>query len=134
MRKILLVEDDDRVRRALKIRLAAAGYDVFTAADGVEGFEVARASRPDLAILDLCMPKGSGPALAYRLKESCPEVPFIFVTASREEQLRHAALQLQPAAVFEKPYEFADLLASVQNIVQSGLRPTGAVPAGPAAS
>ena len=123
MKRILVVEDDGRVCRALKIRLTAAGYDVLAAADGVEGFEVAQAHRPDLAILDLCMPNGSGPAMAYRLRESCPEVPFIFVTASREDRLLQVAAQLHPVGVFEKPYEFADLLAAIEGTFGNRLRP-----------
>jgi len=125
MNTILIVEDDEKIAKVLKIRLKAAGYSVLTASNGVEGLKLARAERPELMILDMYMPEGSGAALAYRMKESGFDIPFIFLTASKEEGLRQKAFSLGAAGFHEKPYEFGELLGAIERILK---HPTAQTP------
>ena len=130
MSTILIVEDDEKITQVLKIRLKAAGFEVLTASDGVEGLKLARASRPDLMILDMYLSVGSGASVAYRIKEAGFDIPFIFLTASKEEGLRQKAFSLGAAAFFEKPYEFKELRAAIERT----LKQKHAAPAVPASA
>ena len=118
MSTILIVEDDEKITQVLKIRLKAAGFEVLTASDGVEGLKLARASRPDLMILDMYLSVGSGASVAYRIKEAGFDIPFIFLTASKEEGLRQKAFSLGAAAFFEKPYDFKELRAAIERTLK----------------
>ncbi len=113
MNKILVIDDDAKTTRALKIRLQLAGYEVLTAADGVYGLELAMESKPDLAIIDIMMPFGGGFSVAYRLRERAQDVPVIFITASKQAGLRKKASELGAVDFLEKPYQSEELLAAV---------------------
>jgi DNA-binding response OmpR family regulator len=118
MKKILVVEDDNKIVAALTIRLKAAGYEVLTASDGFEGLNLAISIRPDLIISDIWMPVGIGFSMAGRLQELAPEIPVIFITAGREPGLEKAAKELGAVAFFEKPYDPAKLLATVAHALE----------------
>jgi DNA-binding response OmpR family regulator len=112
MAKILVIDDDPKIVQVLRIRLLSAGYEVLTAADGVSGLRLALEGKPDLVIVDIWMPVGGGFSVAHRLREQAPEVPFIFITASKQAGLRQMADSLGAAGFLEKPYEKEDLLAA----------------------
>jgi len=115
-KRILVVEDDKDISRALTVRLRAAGYDVVTAFDGLMGMSTAVKHRPDLAILDVMMPAGGGLDLAERLQNlaSTAGTPFIVLTASKRAGLRERAMALGALAFLEKPYDPEALLAEVR--------------------
>ena len=111
---ILIVEDDVKTARALAIRLEAAGYEVLTALDGVQGVRRALDHRPDLIISDIWLPVGIGFSVAQRLQRAgLGNIPVVFMTASRLPGLKEAAIQLGAAAYFEKPYDPAALLRTI---------------------
>jgi two-component system response regulator GlrR len=110
---ILAVDDDPNILKALQVRLKSSGYNVTTASDGSAALAIASVLKPDLVITDIWMPVGVGFSLAYRLKQSMPQVPFIFLTASKKAELKTMAEQLGAAAFLEKPYEPEVLLAAV---------------------
>ena len=114
MKKILIMEDDTKIAAALAIRLSAAGYDVLTASDGLEGMHMALKDRPDLLLMDIWMPVGLGFSVANRLKDmGLGEIPIIFITASKLKGLREAAQRSGAVGFFEKPYDPEKLLAAV---------------------
>jgi len=111
MKKILVVEDDDKTANVLAIRLKAAGYEVFTASDGLEGINLAIAHQPDLVLSDIWMPVGLGFSVIQRLKQLGMErIPIIFMTASKRRNLRKIAQQLGASGFLEKPYKPQELL------------------------
>ncbi len=116
MKKILVVEDDQAISKALVFRLRSAGYEVVTAFDAIMGMSVAAKEEPDLAILDISMPGGNGLDLAERLqnlaKTAC--MPFLVITASKKYALRQRALDLGARAFVEKPYDPDKLLSAVR--------------------
>jgi two-component system KDP operon response regulator KdpE len=116
---ILVVDDDPNILKALQLRLKSSGYNVLTAPDGSSALTLAGVMRPDLVITDIWMPVGVGFSLAYRLKQSMPEVPFIFLTASKQAKLKAMAEQLGAAAFLEKPYEPEILLRAIALALQS---------------
>lgn len=116
MSKILIVEDDHDVSRALAIRLKRAGYDVVAAFDGLGGMISAVKEKPDLVIMDISMPAGSGFDLAERMQSlaQTASTPFIFITASCRPGLRQRAKDLGASAFLEKPYEPNEILYAVE--------------------
>ncbi|MDH3503977.1 MAG: response regulator [Nitrospirota bacterium] len=117
---LLIVEDDENISKALEVRLSARGFNVVTAFDAIIGMQKAVQMIPDAIVLDITLPGGNGLALAQRLKESAKtkEIPFIFLTASKQDGLRQQATSLGAAAFFEKPYDFEYLLAAIRAVVE----------------
>ena len=117
-KKILIIDDDTKLSRALGIRLSDAGYEILAAADAPEGLKIALESRPDLVILDIWMPGGIGLLLAERLKNlGLAETPVILLTASAKERVWHLAQEIEPAAFFEKPYNPKHLLSTINHLL-----------------
>jgi DNA-binding response OmpR family regulator len=113
-RKILVVEDDTNLARALGVRLETAGFEVFHAVDGVEALKLAVHHHPDLVIMDIWVPQGNGILIAQRMKHvGLADIPVIFLTAGKKEQLWKIAEETEPAGFFEKPYDSKQLLASI---------------------
>ena len=118
MKKILIVDDDKKGTAPLAIRLKAAGYNVVTAATATEGLKQAIHHRPDLIVMDIWMPDGLGILTAQRLKHfGLAEVPVIFLTAGRKEELWPIVEEVKPAGFFEKPYDSKELLAAIATIL-----------------
>jgi DNA-binding response OmpR family regulator len=115
MKKILIVEDDPNIAKALSIRLKNAGYEVSVAPDALTAVEVAVKREPDLVLLDISLPAGDGFSVAERIQSLLPTAtPLIFLTASKKPGLREKAKELGAAAFFQKPYEAEDLLGAIQ--------------------
>jgi DNA-binding response OmpR family regulator len=115
MKKILIVEDDQNIAKALAIRLKSQAYGVMVAPDALSGVETALKTEPDLILLDISMPAGDGFMVAERIQNLMPtETPMIFLTASRKPGLREKAEELGAAAFFQKPFNAEDLLGAIQ--------------------
>ena len=113
-KRILVIEDDRRISEALAIRLQAEGYDVMTASDGFAGIKEVLTERPDLLLMDIWMPVGTGFSVAQRLQSvGLGTIPKIFITASKLRGLHRAATLLGAYAFFEKPYDPDMLLEAV---------------------
>ncbi len=115
-KNILVVEDDEHIVKALSVRLKAKGYHVQAAYDAIMAMQKAIEQPPDLILLDITMPGGNGLTLSERLKSSTKtqNIPIIFMTASKQSDLRPKALALGAIAFFEKPFDFDELLATVR--------------------
>jgi DNA-binding response OmpR family regulator len=124
MKKILIIDDDPRSIAALAIRLRAAGYHVSTAADGLDGLKQAIHKRPDLIVMDLWMPDGAGVLTAQRLKHvGLADVPVVFLTAGRKDNLWHIVEEVGPAGFFEKPCDPRELLGAINTLLACGSVP-----------
>lgn len=112
--KILVIEDEEDVSKALRIRLKANGYDVVSASDSIEGVTLAHKEKPDLIILDVMIPGGGGFAVAERLKQSVKtwDIPIIFLTGipGTEEM----AYKVGARFYFKKPYNPTELLNAIK--------------------
>ena len=132
MKKILIVEDDRKIAVAVAVRLKANGYETLTAYDAIAGVSTAVQQRPDLVLLDISMPAGSGFVVAERL-QSLPRTagtPMIFMTASKNPQFKNKAEELGAVAFFEKPFEADQMIAAIKQAL--GEAPAAA--AGPPAA
>ena len=112
---VLIVEDDPRITLALVARLRAAGHVALTASNGIDGLRLAATHRPDLIVMDIWTPAGTGFAVARHLKDlGLAEIPLIFMTASRADSLRGQAARAGAIAYFEKPYDGEALLETIE--------------------
>lgn len=115
-RKILVIDDDQDLVRALGTRLRAEGYGFVAAGDGVMAIAAARREHPDLIILDLGLPGGDGYQVLGRLKTLMPtsSTPVIVLSAKdpkvHEERSRAAGAD----AFLQKPAENAALMAEIR--------------------
>jgi CheY-like chemotaxis protein len=80
----------------------------------VEALKLAVHHHPDLVIMDIWVPQGNGILIAQRMKHvGLADIPVIFLTAGKKEQLWKIAEETEPAGFFEKPYDSKQLLASI---------------------
>jgi CheY-like chemotaxis protein len=112
--QILVVEDDESMRELLRMHLAAAGYEVRVAGDGIEAGYAVLKSTPDLIICDIAMPNMDGFQFIAALREdkSLPKIPVIFLTSQEEGDSR--ARELGASAFLTKPVLADWLLTEVQ--------------------
>ena len=114
---VLVVEDDPSVRGLLHTLLAAEGYDVATASDGLAGLVKASSRKPQLILLDLMMPDLGGIRVLEELRgdPALADVPVIVVTGKIDAvpSLREV---LGEDSVFAKPFGVAELLARVADV------------------
>jgi len=119
-KKILLIDDEPELVKAIEIRLKSTGYDVSVAYDGRTGIDKVKEIKPDLIILDLLMPITDGYAVANELKDD-PEtkhIPIIILTASQREDLKTRCRELGITSFIMKPFETSDLLMVVKAILK----------------
>jgi DNA-binding response OmpR family regulator len=116
-RKVLVVEDDPKIRGAVELYLQREGYEVSTADDGVRALEVAREAKPHLVILDLMLPRLDGLAVCRALRES-GEAAIIMVTARTTEEDKLAGLDLGADDYVTKPFSPRELMARVRAVLR----------------
>lgn len=128
--KVLLVEDSKFLRMATERALSNAGYLVSTAADGEEGLQVANDKLPDIILLDMMLPKISGPNVLKALKENpaTMHIPVIVLT-SLSQKNEEKLLSEGAAAYFEKSTLELDkssgrLAATVETVLSRARRQT----------
>jgi two-component system alkaline phosphatase synthesis response regulator PhoP len=119
-KKILVVDDERDIVKALTIRLGASGYQVVSAYDGAQGAFLAHKEKPDLILLDIRMPAGDGFSLAEKLKQSSrtTRIPIIFLTGSPEREAEEKALALGARFYIKKPYDPEELLDAVKRALE----------------
>lgn len=125
--KILVVDDDPDLVRAMRLRLRANNYEVTTATDGYSAIAAAQKERPALIILDLGLPVGDGFVVLDRLQniDSLSGVPVIVLSARDPQANEERALKAGAAAFFQKPADNDELL----NVIRVSLSAGNAQPA-----
>lgn len=126
MEKILLIEDDRSVHKALKLLFEPEGYALEVARDGAEGLEAFHAAAPVLVILDLALPKVSGRDVCREIKKAAPSLPVIVLSAASEEVDKVLLLELGADDYVTKPFSPKELLARVRGALRRS-RPGGVV-------
>jgi len=123
--KILVVDDEQDVAKALKVRLKANGYNVVLAYDSVQAFTVANQEKPDLIILDIMIPGGGGFVVAERLKQSTAthHIPIIFLTGISGGEER--AYKVGASGYVMKPYHPDELLETIHRALEIGRKHEG---------
>ena len=125
-RKVLVVEDEEAIAIPLGEALDREGFDVTVTASAVESLELVRRVKPDLVLLDLMLPDGSGFDVCRELRRES-EVPIIMLTARGEESERVVGLELGADDYVVKPFSAREVVARIRAV----LRRTGPVAALP---
>lgn len=126
MTTILIVEDDPRMARTLRINLQARGFDAITARDGHGGLQAARMHRPDLILLDLGLPDLDGVEIIQRLRPSSA-VPIVVLSGRADSRQKVAALDAGADDYMTKPFSLEELLARIRAVTRR--RPEDTEPA-----
>ena len=114
MNHILIVEDDKDIREGVGIYLKSQGYQVFMAADGVEGLEVLDQEEIRLAIVDIMMPRMDGITMTMKLREK-HDFPVIMLSAKSEEVDKVMGLNIGADDYVTKPFTPMELMARVNS-------------------
>ena len=122
MAKILLIDSDTTVCETLRVRLEREGYDTLIANDGERGLELARASQPDLIILEVTLPQLDGFAVCRILRFES-DTPILILTACADETDRVRGLDAGADDYVIKPFLPSELLARVRALLRRSARP-----------
>ena len=118
---ILLVEDDERVRKLALVTLERFGYTVLTAISGEDALRVARDHRgvPDLLLTDVVIPDFSGPELAERIRVLYPEVRVLFMSGYTDDAVIRLGLLHGTVSFIQKPFGQIDLARKVREVLDA---------------
>lgn len=121
MAKILIVEDEADAAMLLEERLSRNGFKTAIAKDVVEGIELLHKENPDLVILDLMLPAGGGATVLKNLRgdPKTSAIPVIVLTATHSPGYKHKILTEGVQAYMEKPYESAELIATIKGLLKN---------------
>lgn len=114
MVKILVIEDDPRIQRALAHLFEGEGYSIELAPDGRQAIDAFHLSPPSAVVLDLKLPKVSGRDVCREIKQASPNVPVIVLSATADVVDKVLLLELGADDYVTKPFSPRELLARVQ--------------------
>ncbi len=118
---VLVADDDEDIRTLVSLRLERSGYEVVAARDGEEALRLARERHPDLAVLDVGMPRLTGYEVTERLRENegTRSLPVILLTARAQESDRERGYQAGADAYIKKPFSPQELRDSVRAVLEA---------------
>lgn len=120
MARILVVDDDERIRRMVTDMLISRGYQVIVARDGAEGVSRAVVEKPDVVLMDLFMPKMDGYAALSALKKDpgVKGIPVVMLTAIGHELNKKLAEEMGSSGYLTKPFTSNDLVQAISSFVK----------------
>ena len=127
--KIVIVDDDTRIRDLLRRFLSQEGFDVLLAEDGRALDRILNRESIDLVVLDLMLPGEDGLSICKRLRAAGNKTPVIMLTAKGEDEDRISGLQIGADDYLGKPFNPRELLARIRAVLRR--RPTGELPGAP---
>lgn len=118
--KILIVDDEEHIVELIRFNLLNAGYEVFTANDGIEAVKIAKAEKPNLLLLDLMLPGIDGFDVCKEIKRDneMKKTSIIMLTAKGEELDKILGLELGADDYITKPFSVRELLARVKAVLR----------------
>jgi CheY-like chemotaxis protein len=119
--RILLVEDEKPIRDIIVPFLLSAGFDCREAATGQSAIDLLRSGeRITLVLSNLLLPEVDGFTLLLHVKQNYPQIPFVFVTAVNDAEVRQEAMRNGADGFLLKPFECDQLLAIVRSVLGKG--------------
>jgi len=121
-KKVLIIDDDAKIRRVLDLRLKKAGYQVFVAANGEAGLNLFRAEQPDIIITDILMPGKEGLETIMELRRDSPEVKIIAMSGGGRvgaEEYLDLAKKFGAQYAFTKPFTGKEVLLAVRKLLDN---------------
>ena len=120
MNSILVIDDDDQLRKSFEKLLTQEGYEVRSAASGEAGIQAVEAQCPDLAILDIRLPGMNGLAVFERLHAMEPKLPVIIMTAFGTTETAIKATKMGAFDYILKPFDIPDMLNTIRQALSAG--------------
>jgi two-component system KDP operon response regulator KdpE len=120
MTKVVVIDDEDAICRALRINLTAREYEVATARDGAAGLAIVARERPDVVIVDLGLPDMDGVDVITGIR-GWTATPIIVLSAREQEAVKVAALDAGADDYVTKPFGMDELLARLRAAVRRGV-------------
>ena len=119
--KIFIIEDESDLVRALVMRLKAEGYQTACVTDGINALERAREEKPDLILLDICLPGCNGFEVFQQLQQdpAMEHIPIVFLTARSTVEDRQKARHLGAAGYVIKPFQWAALIKLIHDVLSA---------------
>jgi len=111
--KILVVDDEPKIRMFVRANLQARGYDVYLAQDGIEALEMAARVLPDVIVLDVGMPGMNGIEVCSKIRE-WSDTPIIILSVKEDEEIKVKALDEGADDYITKPFSLEELLARIR--------------------
>ena len=118
---ILIVEDDKEIRDGIEIFLKSQNYNVYKAADGIEGLEIIESKEIHLAIVDIMMPRMDGVTMTLKLREH-HDFPVIMLSAKSEDYDKITGLNMGADDYVTKPFNPLELTARVKSQIRRYVR------------
>jgi DNA-binding response OmpR family regulator len=115
--RILIVDDDQAIRKFVRANLEARGYEVLTAMDGEEGIKLTELELPDLIILDIMMPKVDGFEVCRQIRE-WSKIPIIMLSARAGETDKVRSLDCGADDYLTKPFSLKELLSRINAVLR----------------
>lgn len=118
-KRVLVVDDDDDIRRTVQVHLKRAGYQIILARDGKEALEKARAELPDLIVMDVMMPRMTGfDALEHLKADPTTEaIPVVMLTAESRDEDLFVGWSRGVHSYLTKPFRPDEVVATVKSIL-----------------
>mgnify|MGYP001032566514 CR=1 FL=1 len=119
MTKVLSVDDSPSIRALVEDTLAEAGFEVFTANDGIDGIEAAKGEKADLVLADVNMPRMDGIEMVRKLRE-LPDykfTPILMLTTEVDAEKKKAAKSAGATGWLVKPFEPDALIATIKKVL-----------------
>ena len=116
--KILFVEDEEDLTLIVADTLRGQGYDVVTAADGIEGLEKFKTEAADIVVADVMMPKMDGFTMAKEIRKLSPTVPLLFLTAKSTIDDIEEGFEIGANDYLKKPFELRELIVRIKALLR----------------
>ena len=118
MKKILVIDDSETIRQQVKHALAATGYEIIEAVDGIDGLEKLRAVTDlDLALCDVNMPRMNGLDMIAEVQRTGPKIPILMLTTEGQPSLIRRAREAGAKGWIVKPFKPELLVAAVTKLI-----------------
>jgi DNA-binding response OmpR family regulator len=120
MARILIIDDEEAIRRPLSLLLTRAGHEVLTACDGAEGLRLWREFGADLVITDIFMPNKDGMETMLELNTAAPTLPVIAMSGGEVSQrldVLGGARMLGAVRTIAKPFLLSEMLATIRDVL-----------------
>jgi len=118
MTRILLVEDEDSLRKLIKMNLELEGYEIYAVSDGANAIQAIESQHFDLVILDLMLPKISGMDVLKNLRLRHDKLPVIIVSAKDTSTDRITGLKTGADDYLTKPFEIEELQLRIEKLIE----------------
>lgn len=117
LKKILVIEDEDKILELVKKYLEKEMFKVITATDGKQGLQMSLAAKPDIVVLDLMLPEMSGLDVCKEIRKN-NKTPIIMLTAKTQEIDKLVGLELGADDYITKPFSLAELTARIKAVLR----------------